>query len=115
MTAAEQKMLEDLFGAGVAEHHQTGLRLIVVPRVKLPAGCTPAESFAVYVPSTYQGYPTRLYLEQPVRLASGAQPQTTTAVLLGRTLHAASINDIPATLPLHQGILAHVERYGKAA
>lgn len=115
MTDAEKKVLEEMFGPGVAEHLFDGRRAIVLPRVVLPDGCDPGESSAIYIVGDYQGYSTRLYLEKPVALKSGVVPSTTAAVLIGRTMHAASINEIPATLPLHQGVLAHLERYALAS
>ena len=111
MTATEQSLLDALFGPGVAEHPFEGRRAIALPRVVLPAGCDPGESSGIYIVGDYQSYPTRLFLEKPVALKSGAVPSTTATVLFGRTMYAASINEVPAALPLHQGILAHVERY----
>jgi hypothetical protein len=111
MTVAEKMVLDEMFGSGVAEHPFEGKRLIVLPRVVLPAGCGPSESSAIYVVGDYQGYPTRLYFEKPITLKTGFVPSTTAAVFFNRTMYAASINDVSATLPLHQGILAHVERY----
>jgi len=111
MTDTEKRVLDEMFGPGVAEHPFEGKRAIVLPRVVLPSGCSPDESSAIYIVGDYQNYPTRLYLEKPVALKSGVVPSTTTAVLFGRTMHATSINEISATLPLYQGILAHLERY----
>jgi hypothetical protein len=111
MSDAERRILIDLFGEGVEEHMQGNLRLIILPCVSLPLGCTPAQAFGIYVASPTAGYESRLFLESPVKLKSGVQPQTTALVLLGRTLHAASIQGISWSLPPHQGVLAHLARY----
>jgi hypothetical protein len=111
----ERRACEKLFGEGVGEHQERGLRLIALPLIMLPAGCEPAQSSGIYVASPLGGYQTRLFLEKPIRLKSGVTPPITTEVLLGRTMYAASIQDVPATLPVHQGILAHLARYEKAA
>lgn len=116
MTDTEKRVLDEMFGPGVAEHPFEGnKRAIALPRVVLPNGCDPGESSAIYIVGDYQNYPTRLYLEKPVKLKSGVVPSTTTAVIFGRTMYATSINEIPASLPLHQGILAHLERYALAS
>jgi hypothetical protein len=111
MSPQESAVLEGLFGAGVTEHFDADLRLIALPIVSLPEGCRPAIAMGIYVPQQYMGYNTRLFFEAPIVLCSGVQPPFTTAVLLGRTMFAASINGVPATLPVHQGILAHLRRY----
>ncbi len=107
----DQRALETLFGPGVQEQTELGLRLIVLPTVALPPGCNPNISMAIYVASTFQSYDSRLYFEAPITLASGICPPTTAAVLLGRSLYAASIQGVSPSLPPHQAILAHLERY----
>jgi hypothetical protein len=111
----EERALTALFGEGVRECSEGGLRLITLPAVMLPLGCTPATAFGIYVATPYAGYQSRLYLDAPVRLASGVIPPTSPALLLGRTMHAASIQAIPATLPVPEAILAHIRRYQLAA
>jgi hypothetical protein len=111
VSSEEQRALEDCFGAGVREENEGNLRLIILPSVTTPTGCAPRELMAIYVACEFQGYRSRLFLEQPVKLRNGLQPATTTTVLLKRAMHAASIQDIPATLPPHQAIAAHLARY----
>jgi hypothetical protein len=113
MSDAELRLLENLFGKGVEERTQGDLHLIILPLVQLPPGCTPLRAFGIYVATPSAGYDSRLYFDSPIKLKSGVQPQTTTGVLLGRTLHAASIQGVPASLPPHQAILAHIGRYEK--
>ncbi len=115
MLPQETAVLEELFGTGVAERYESDLRMIALPAVPLPEGCRPATAMGIYVPHQYMGYNTRLFFESPITLRSGVQPPHTVAVLLGRTMYAASINGIPANLPLHQGVLAHLRRYELAA
>lgn len=111
----EQSVLDTLFGPGVEERVDGGRRLIILPTVNLPRGCAPSAVFGIYVASQYGGYDTRLFLECRVALASGARPQMTTDVLCGRTMYSASWNGVPASLPLHQGVLAHLRRFEAAA
>lgn len=114
MTEQEQRACEALFGVGVSEHSERGLRLVALPSISLPSGCDPAQSSGIYVASPLGGYDTRLFLEKPVRTRTGATPAITTEVLLGRTMYAASIQGIPASLPIHQGVLAHLAVYEKS-
>jgi hypothetical protein len=111
----EQNVLDTLFGPGVEERVEGGRRLIILPKVNLPEGCVPSEVFGIYVASQYGGYDTRLFLECQVALASGTRPQMTTDILCGRTMYSASWNGVPASLPLHQGVLAHLRRFEAAA
>jgi hypothetical protein len=114
LSAAEQRALEAAFGEGVYEVYEGGNRLVVVPKLRLPPDAEPVEAFAIYHASPHSGYQTRLFLEVPIRGANGQTPQTSTAVLCGRTMYAASFNGVPADLPPHQGILAHLRLYEAA-
>lgn len=114
LSPEDRRALEKLFGEGVQEQAELSLRLIVLPAVALPPGCQPEVCMAIYVASAFQGYDSRLYLESPITLPSGNCPPTTAAVLLGRTLYAASIQGVSPSLPPHQAVLAHLQRYNKA-
>jgi hypothetical protein len=111
LTPEEQRPLETLFGKEVAEMFEGGRRLIILPKVVLPAGCAPAEAFGIYVASQYGGYDTKLFFEKQITAANGTIPPTTTDILFGRTMHGASFNGVSATLPPHEGILAHLTLY----
>ena len=111
MTADEQAVLEGLFGEGVTERNEGGRRLILLPIVTLPAGCRPETTFGIYVASEHSGYETRLFLETPITRADGRSPAVTTDVICGRTMYAASWRGVSASLPLHEGILAHLRLY----
>lgn len=111
----EQSVLDGLFGPGVQEVVEAGRRFIILPTIVLPAGCVPVSAFGIYVASQYGGYETRLFLESLIRLASGAAPLMTTDMLCGRTMYSASWNGVSASLPLHQGIFAHLRRFEAAA
>jgi len=112
MTPDEARALAHLCGEGAEEFQESGLRLFWLPRIDLPSGCLPTPMFGVYVASPLDGYASRLFLEQPVRMADGTIPPTAARVLLGRTVHSASINNVPASLSPHQAVLAHLRRYG---
>ena len=114
LTADEQRALNAAFGEGVREIHENGNRLFVIPKLTLPPGAAPAEAFAIYCSSAHTGYQTRLFLEVPIRSANGQTMPTTMAMLCGRAMHAASFNGVPADLPPHQGILAHLRLYEAA-
>ncbi len=111
MSDDEKAILERLFGKGVAERLEGGRRLVILPVVTLPPGCRPTTAFGVYIASAYAGYETRLFLDAPVTLGDGRSPAVTTDVLCGRTMYAASWQGVPATLPLHEGVLAHLRLY----
>jgi hypothetical protein len=111
LSADELRTLEALAGPGVREVVEPNRRLIILPKLKLPAGAKPAEAFAIYHASAHGGYSTRLFFEQQICGANGVMPQTVTGVLCGRTMYTASYNGVPAELPPHQGILAHLRLY----
>ena len=111
MSPEEQRGLEAIAGLGVHEVLESSRRLIILPKVKLPVGSAPAEAFAIYHASAHGGYSTRLFFEVAIRGANGVTPQTVSDLLCGRTMHAASYNGVPADLPLHQGVLAHLRLY----
>jgi hypothetical protein len=111
LSPEERAVLQQLFGVGVDERVEGGRRLIILPSVVLPTGCQPAEVFGIYVASRHGGYQTRLFLECPIRLRSGREPTVTADVLCGRTLYAASWQGVSPDLPLHEGVLAHLNAY----
>lgn len=115
ISSDDLRLLKATFGDGVQSYQEGELPLVVLPVIYLPAGCHPPNVMAIYVAKSYQGYDSRLFLESPIKLASGVIPATAQALLLGRTMYAASIQGIPATLPPHQAILAHLQRYKLAA
>jgi hypothetical protein len=112
MTPEDERALVDLCGEGAAEFQESGLRVFWLPRVALPAGCSPSPMFGIYVASPLDNYTSRLFLEHPVTMTDGTVPQTAARVLLGRTVHSASINNVPASLSPHKAVLAHLRRYG---
>ncbi len=114
MSPAEERTLETAFGPGVREVVDDCRRLIILPIVTLPAGSKPAAAFAIYHASAHGGYSTRLFFETPICGANGVTLPTVTEVLCGRTMFAASYNGVPADLPPHQGILAHLRLYEAA-
>lgn len=115
MSNEERAVLEQLFGNGVDERFENGRRLIVLPKVVLPAGCQPPDAFGIYVASAYNGYYTRLFFDSPVKLRDGRAPAVTADILCGRTMYAASWQGVPANLPVHEGVLAHLRLYDGAA
>ena len=115
MSEGERRILEAHFGEGVEEKAEGSLLLYVLPVVTLPEGCSPAKAFGVYVASVTGGYQSRLFLDRPITLKSGIQPPITTLILLGRTMHAASVQGVSVMLPPHQAILAHLSRYEQAS
>lgn len=113
MSPEEGRALVDLCGEGAREFQESGLRVFWLPRINMPGGCTPTPMAGVYVASPLDGYSSRLFLEHPVRMPDGSVPPTAPRVFLGRTLYSASINNVPASLPPHQAVLAHLRRYGQ--
>jgi hypothetical protein len=111
LTPQEQRALDMTFGEGIYEVTEAGARLFVIPKLRLPVGADPSEAFAIYHASPYSGYTSRLFFEIAIKGANGSMPPVTTAVLCGRTVHAASFNGVPAELPPHQAILAHLRLY----
>jgi hypothetical protein len=114
MTDEEKSALESTFGCSVTEHQEPGLPgvpLIQLSEIMLPAGCSPDRVLVVFARGQMNGYLSRLFFEKPIIPGNGLTLQLQTQALLGRVMYVHSINQIPATLPPHQAILAHLRMY----
>ncbi len=112
-TAEELQAVKDTFGIEPSLQQESGNDCIVLPALKLPPGCKPAEAMAVFVRGPVAGYETRLFFECPVSNSDGQLPTIHPQMILGRQMHAASIRGILPTLPPNQAILAHLRVYQK--
>lgn len=106
MTDQEARLLTVTFGPGWQERTEMGLPLIDIPEVRMPNG---EVAHAVFVRGPMSGYPTRLFFDRQV--ASRRNLPVHVQPLLGQVMYAHSINNIPATLPPHEAILAHLQMY----
>jgi hypothetical protein len=111
MTEEEKFAIEATFGCEATAHEELGLTLIRLAKIQLPDGCTPECALAIFVRGTLNGYSTRLFFDRPILPANGKTYNQHIHPLLGRPMYAHSINSIPATLPPHQAILAHLRMY----
>jgi hypothetical protein len=95
MVAADQlQELTDLCGE-VRELSEGGRVYLHLPKLKLPSGCVPAEVEALLCLQEHSGYPTRLFLSQPV---SGRGANWSVHHVLGRPWHTWSWNNVSAQL-----------------
>jgi len=113
MTAEEADAIKETFGVEPEAYQDGGNECIVLPVLRLPTGCKPPEAMAIFVRGPVGGYQSRLFFEVPITLSNGSLPTIHSQMMLGREMHAASIQGIPPTLPPHQAILAHLQQYKK--
>lgn len=106
MTAEEARLLTVTFGEGWQERTEMGMRLIDIPKLKLPNG---DEVRAIFVRAPMNGYPTRLFFDRVVQPSQGLPMHT--HPFLGQVMYAHSIKDIVAELAPHEAILAHLRMY----
>lgn len=113
MTPEEIGGLRDTFGVEPEVYQENGVDCVVFAALKLPYGCNPAEAMAIFHRGAIGSYETRLFFDKPVSNSDGSMPNIHEQRVLGRTMFAASIRGIPANLPPHQAILAHLRMYKK--
>jgi hypothetical protein len=79
---------------GATEMSEGGRTFVHLPLLKLPEGCAPPESEALLCITEHSGYTSRLFLAQPANRGGN----WTAHVVLGRTWHTWSWNNVPASL-----------------
>ena len=99
------KEMKDLFGEGITAYQESGLGYLMIPKLKLPDGCSPSECNALLCPAGRDGYPSRLYFEQ--RIATKGSPNWTQARILERQWEAVSWK-IEPNIRLAQMVGAHL-------
>jgi len=86
---------------------EAGLEYVLLPRLKLPAGCQPNVIDALLCLSARDGYPTRLFLAQAYA-GRGATNNWQTFRILDQTWHCWSWKDVPSTLRPAQAVAEHL-------
>jgi len=81
---------------------------IFLPNLKLPAGCKPPQADALLCAHSREGYPTRLFLSQPV---VGKGSNWNTHRIADKTWHTWSWNYVSAEQRLIQILLGHLEAF----
>jgi hypothetical protein len=110
MSEEETRLLTVTFGEGwslVEEPTLPGVQLIDLPDLRLADGTA---VHALFVRGSMNGYPTRLFFDRQLRPKAGNLNQTTHP-FRGTVMYAHSINQIAATVPPHEAILAHLRMY----
>lgn len=82
-----------------------GIDFIYIPKLILPRENTPSEVEALLCPQTRDGYTTRLFLSNPI-IGKGAN--WSQHVILGRSWHACSWQNVQANQSLAQILLGHL-------
>lgn len=82
-----------------------GVDYVSLPGLKVSVGGAVRTLDGLLCPQAVGGYSTRLYLSQPV---PERQQNWTTIMILGRTWHTWSWNNVPASIPLPQMLLEHL-------
>lgn len=90
---------------GVQQANEGGVTFFLIPKLSLPAGCTPERVDALLCPTARDGYPSRLFLAEQVTSRSWS-----TARILERNWHMVSwrIREGPR---LAQMVMAHLDAF----
>lgn len=93
---------------GVKQAEEAGAVLFMLPKLKLPPGCQPAEADALLCPTSRDGYPSRLYFAQQI---ATPQPRNWNGqwFVLERNWQAFSWRVNPEGLNLVQILQEHLE------
>jgi hypothetical protein len=89
----------------VVEIEQNAQPFLYMEGLRLPAGCEPAAVDALLALHGRDGYPTRLYLQSPIR-QRGAN--WSVVCLLDRTWHTWSWKDVSANQRVAQVLAEHL-------
>ena len=105
-TTVEDELAEmGLFCGKVTPFREGDKRYLLLERVTLPAGCSPATTEALLCPQERDGYQTRLFFAQPV---SGRGGNWTVHRILDRNWHTWSWQGISANQRLAQILRGHL-------
>ncbi len=80
----------DQLCAGAKEYTEFERNYVLLPQLRLPAGCTPAAVDALLCLSARDGYPTRLYFAQQVASRNGLNWNAQNVPVLQRNWFAYS-------------------------
>ena len=94
----------------VEEAVEGGVRYFLIPSLRLPPGRTPEQVDALLCPSPRDGYPSRLFLAQPVVGGRGSNWNSSNVRILERNWFAVSWRVNP-NLRLAQMVAAHLEAF----
>ncbi len=108
MVAALDLQEIQLVCTGAYVLQESSLEYIFLPKLKLRAGCTPAEVDALLCLQTRDGYPTRLFLSAPVQ---GKGNNWTVHQILGRAWHVCSWNYVNSTLRPAEILAEHLRAF----
>jgi hypothetical protein len=84
-----------------------GKEYVSLPKLKIPTDGNVIEMDALLRPGEHSGYPTRLFLAQPLP-SKGRGGAWTVHQICGRAWHTWSWRNVPETLPLPQILLEHL-------
>ncbi len=93
---------------------ESGTAFVLLPRQPIQVGEDRREMDALLCPGTHSGYTTRLFLDQPIADRSTIKGQAanwTVHNILGRAWHTWSWQNVSASLPLPQMLLAHLHAF----
>lgn len=105
-TTSQDELAElGLFCGAVTEFREGDRRYLLLERVTLPPGCSPAATEALLCPQERDGYQTRLFLTQPI---NGRGANWTVHRVLDRNWHTWSWQGIAANQRLAQILRGHL-------
>jgi len=93
---------------GAAVLHESNLEYVYLPRLKLPAGCSPPEADGLLCLQGRDGYLTRLFLSAEVR---GKGNNWKAHQILSRTWYVCSWNNVSSDLRPAQILAEHLRAF----
>jgi hypothetical protein len=108
--AAEHEELR-LLCDEVQGHTENGQPYLHLRALRLPPGCQPAVVDALLCPGPREGYPTRLFVSQPISSPTSKAGNWTAYQILGRTWHSWSWRDVVANQRPVEMLAAHLRAF----
>jgi hypothetical protein len=97
--------------ASLCTASEGGINFILIPSLKMPAGCEPAVVDALLCPSQRDSYRSRLYLSYKIRHKGPGQNWNADQIILGRRWFAVSWRVDPSVTRLLALLAAHLEAF----
>lgn len=97
--------------AGLSTASEGGTEFILIPSLKLPAGCDPAVVDALLCPSMRDGYPSRLYLSARISHPGPGQNWSADQIILDRRWFAVSWRTQESASRLLPILAGHLEAF----
>lgn len=105
-TADQLEELKTQLGSDVREIEEGGYAYVYIPRLKMPPGCTPKITDALFCSQPQSGYTSRLFLKERIQTPKPVNWNGQVFVL-GQQWHAFSYNNVK-DMPLLNMVMNHL-------